>query len=462
MNTRTRTQAQSQGAPPPSPEVAAQQVLQTQQARGGRPGPGGPGGGDGGDGGDGGGADPRMGQQPMQGGQPFALTPAMVNNNPLDFTQVQAIKLFYKATQALEIVYDLSTDKLKLFLESFKQRAIESNWWNTLNIEVEGTRYNLVDHYGMLTYDNVYRKALMYYGTQTRDAQNSVQIFTCLTNSLTQEAKARVFVESQRYTLHQTSDGLLFLKIIIQLSHIDTNATITMIRTRLSNLDVKMAELQDDIVQFNEFVKAQVIHLGARGERTTDLLVNLFKGYKAVADPKFVQYIETKEDSYNEGQDIDPQALMELAQAKYKTMLERGDWKNPTEAEKKIVALTAQLEQLQKEKKNNLKKYKKEEKKSKNDKVTNKGKDTKVKWWLIEPKTGEPKIMKKNNKDYHWCPNHEEKGKWVRHHPKDCKLQKGGEAHEAKNPKGTEPKLVASNIQEVDSKMSSTDGQVRA
>ena len=450
MNTRTRTQAQAQAfPPPPSPVVAAQQAQQQNQGTGG----GGGGGGGGPGGGDDGGDNPNVGipipQAPVPG--PFALTPAMVDNNPLDFTQVQAIKLFYKASQALEIVYDLSTDRLKLFLESFRQRAIESNWWQTLQVNRDGMNYNLVDHYGVLTYEEVRQRVQMYQGTNTRNAQNAIQIFTCLSNSLTPDAKSRVFVEADKYNVNNSPDGLLFLKVIIQLSHIDTNATITMIRTRLSSLDVKMATLQDNIVEFNEYVKAQVIGLSARGEHTNDLLVNLFKGYKTVADPKFVQYIEGKEDNYNEGQDIQPQALMELAQAKYKTMLERGDWKTPTESEKKIVALTAQLQKLQKEKKS----WAKKENKNKNDKKEKgkKGDDktNKVKWWLQEPKSGEPKTMTKNKKEYHWCPNHEENGKWVRHKPSDCNAKKDNKPKESAPEKKESNKLVPTNIREVDS-----------
>ena len=52
-----------------------------------------------------------------------------------------------------------------------------------------------------------------------------------------------------------------------------------------------------------------------RGERTNDLLVNLFKGYKAAAHLRFVQYIESKEDDYNEGKEMTEESLMELAEA---------------------------------------------------------------------------------------------------------------------------------------------------
>jgi hypothetical protein len=74
--------------------------------------------------------------------------------------------------------------------------------------------------------------------------------------------------------------GALLLKIIIRKAHVDTRATVSFIRTALSSLDTKMMALDSDISKFNAYVKTQVIALEARGETTTDLLVNVFKGYE--------------------------------------------------------------------------------------------------------------------------------------------------------------------------------------
>ena len=89
-----------------------------------------------------------------------------------------------------------------------------------------------------------------------------------------------------------------------------------------------MSNLQDNITEFNEFVKTQRAALIARGETTQDLLVNLFKGYKSAADTKFVTYIEGKEDEYNEGKDISADSLMELAESKYRTLVKKTFGKN--------------------------------------------------------------------------------------------------------------------------------------
>ena len=48
----------------------------------------------------------------------------------------------------------------------------------------------------------------------------------------------------------------------------------------LTNLDWYMEALeQNDIMRFNEYIKAQIKLLAAAGETTSDLLMNLFKAY---------------------------------------------------------------------------------------------------------------------------------------------------------------------------------------
>lgn len=68
----------------------------------------------------------------------------------------------------------------------------------------------------------------------------------------------------------------------------------TTIKTKLANLDGYIQDNGSNIEVFNTYVRAQRNKLNARGEQTTDLLVHLFKGYRAVSDRNFVSYIERK------------------------------------------------------------------------------------------------------------------------------------------------------------------------
>ena len=77
-----------------------------------------------------------------------------------------------------------------------------------------------------------------------------------------------------------------------------------------------------DIELFNDYVIGQVGKLHARGEQTQDLLVNLFKGYKACKDAEFVDYIKKKEDFNEKRGQVKYQQLMDWALNKFKTRKE--------------------------------------------------------------------------------------------------------------------------------------------
>ena len=112
---------------------------------------------------------------------------------------------------------------------------------------------------------------MTYVGTATRHAQNATMMFACLRDALTESAQKRVALESHKYKVSDMADGLLYFKVIMGIAHLDTRATVTVIRTHLLSLNMKISELQDNKIELNEFVKAQQAGLEARGKRTDDL-----------------------------------------------------------------------------------------------------------------------------------------------------------------------------------------------
>ena len=79
---------------------------------------------------------------------------------------------------------------------------------------------------------------------------------------------------------------------------------------------------------------------------TNNLLMNLFIGYKAASDKKFVEYIKHKEEAYKDGEDMTPTMLMHLTSNKYKIRKDRQVSKAPTEVDERIIALEAKLKQV--------------------------------------------------------------------------------------------------------------------
>ena len=207
---------------------------------------------------------------------------------------------------------------------------------------------DLIESYGEISYEEVRAHALTYMHEDSREAQDSFMMYHCLMNSLTDAAQKQVRTRGNvhPFMFGGKGSGPVLLKVIIMVSHVDTRATITSVRTKLSSLDHAMREHDSDIELFNDYVIGLVSKLSARGQQTQDLLVNLFKGYKACKDAEFVDYIKKKEDYYEEGGQVEYQQLMDWALNKFKTRKESEQWCIKTTEEETIIALQAQVKTL--------------------------------------------------------------------------------------------------------------------
>ena len=183
-------------------------------------------------------------------------------------------------------------------MKALKDRAMTCGWSNPNGILMippdinfpNITRSLLVD-YGTLTYESVRDKEISYIDADTRATQDTSMLYRCIMNSLSDDGIAKLNVDEEMYTLgtFQRRSGVCLLKIHIRESYLDSNATSSMIRFRLSELDDYLDEIDNDIIKFNKYVKVLAHNLHARGETTNDLLANLFKAYAACSDQTFVR-----------------------------------------------------------------------------------------------------------------------------------------------------------------------------
>ena len=361
---------------------------------------------------------------------PFALAPAFANPDILNFSEPAAAKLFKSAIEPLSIKFDCSPENLQLFLDQAHDKSIVYEWLNIPSIPVGGdvaATKDLIESYGKIPHEDICNHALTSMHEDAREAQDSFMMYHCLMNLLTDAAQKQVRTRGNvhPFMFGGKGSGPVLLKLIIMVSHVDTRATVTSVRTKLSSLDQAMRDHDSNIELFNDYVISQVSKLHARGEQTQDLLVNLFKGYKACKDAEFVDYIKKKEDLNEEGGQVEYQQLMDWALNKYKTRKEAEQWCQRTTEEETIIALQAQVKTLisnQKKSEANSKSAggKKDQKKS-NRKGKGKGKykpEDKPAWMRNPPKDGEKQSKTVEGKDYHWCPDHE---MWTRHKPSECK-----------------------------------------
>ena len=364
----------------------------------------------------------------------FAFSPAQAVQGLLDYTKSEHSKIYKSAIREVcKEPFECEADGLYQFLKDIQDRADEMGWSDgILNITLEVTDDNepvqekLIDNYGTISLEQVVESELQYINEQGREAQDTFMLYKCLMASLSNSAKKRISLWSEQYRIGDNNlcSGVALLKIIVRESHLDTNATTNQIRTKLSNLDSYIFTVDSDIGNFNQYVKRLVQSLTARNQKTSDLLINLFKGYGAVSDEVFRAWLMRKQDDHEEGEELTPDELMIAAKNKFDTMVEKGTWNAPT-AEEKIVALEAKFNSTMKSlnKKVTFDNSKKQVAKKGADKPSSKKKegDHPKKWKA--PKQGDKKEVEFKGHTWYWC-GKDTGGKcekWRAHKPKECK-----------------------------------------
>ena len=83
--------------------------------------------------------------------------------------------------------------------------------------------------------------------------------------------------------------GELLFKFILQKLVINTRAAATYLGYNITNLDTYMSTVNLDIKNSNQYVKVNVDGLKARGDRTDDLMINLFEAYQVASDGEFLR-----------------------------------------------------------------------------------------------------------------------------------------------------------------------------
>jgi hypothetical protein len=82
--------------------------------------------------------------------------------------------------------------------------------------------------------------------------------------------------------------------------------------------------------------------LASRGETSNGIIDNLFTGFMAYTDKKFVEYMEKCKDSFEEGEDVTYQAIM-LKAERYQDRVMSNKWNTITIEQEQIIDLRAQI-----------------------------------------------------------------------------------------------------------------------
>jgi hypothetical protein len=259
---------------------------------------------------------PLANQPPMA--MAFARTPAQANTGLICLKSSEGTKIHNAAIVPCTTKFDRTAENIHMFLKNVKECGQSFGWDNILNIPDEDSKTrNLIDQYGLITLNSIRAHTATYEAAQDRNAQNATQMYMFLYVSIADETKLNILSDSGDYTIEiddqLVPNGPMFLKTIIRTSIVDTRSTVFHIRENLNSLDTYMATVTYNIELFNQYVKGQTEALSARGETSSDLLINLFSVYGAVPDKKFVEQIERKKDKFDDGEDITFKTLMQVA-----------------------------------------------------------------------------------------------------------------------------------------------------
>ena len=212
----------------------------------------------------------------------YACSLAGVNENVIDYENSDHVKIYQAAIALLEPKFDRMSGGLLRFLERVREHAKESNWKNILLVpDSSGKMHNLLTGYRQLTSAKVRLHAETHVGKGGCEDKNSAQMFTCLSHSLTKEAKERLKSQSASYRVgaEDFANGPCFLQLIIQKCTTDSCSTVANIRNSLCTLLAYMNLVKGEIKKFNKDVCVLCNSLLQHGEQCPDLLINLFSAY---------------------------------------------------------------------------------------------------------------------------------------------------------------------------------------
>ena len=390
-------------------------------------------------------------------------------------------KLWEMATKPLKSEYDGGKSGYTIFKSQARNKIRTCHWTDINSFVVNGQVFTLVDNADLIPINDVHaakeeRERIILTGARDmeQDEGPNNQGFTpqqvadaelqqfqaqmqhdCLVASITGDLELHVAeLQNQDKTYN---DGPTLLKLIQDKARGKAvRQQMKNVRESIKNLSLK--EHKWNITVFNDRLKSLIATLKKNEEQfldkdIADVVVN---NYKLVKHQDFASMITLELNTAEKAdKDVDYEELMEIGNAKFESLVTQGVWGKRTPQEEQILALQAQVRDLQSQhQKQGSKKGQNapDSSSSNNKKKKNKRQPNQYEEWHFENPDNKS-TMKKTVKIkgaeqeviYHWCKNHNEnKGMWVRHKPSECNRKDKGNNKSKDNAKKDKPKLVAS------------------
>ena len=378
----------------------------------------------------------------------FARAPGLNNSHELlDFKEKSDLSLFKSGCKALfegDACFDGTVKSLTVFLTALAKHASDMGWSEETNtqqialfniVPPGGTvtvQINIIKEYARISQAELKTQCARFMTGADKDKranQNNHMMQKCIYDSLTAACKLSLVQYEPEYMWSEQICAPLLLKVLMRLATMDSVATIKALKNSMNTLAEYTVQVNGDVplitARYVE-IRNRLRAAGSAVEGTEDAL---FRALKAVPVIKFVTYIETKEDSHDDGTlTASSDKIIILATQRYNLMKERNEWTLETPKKDAIIAMKAELDSLkgQLALTTKTKTTAEDDGGSDNKKLTNKNRQKKDEAWKkIPPATGEPHTKKIGAKDFHWCIHHMA---WTVHHPDDCRNRPGAPA----------------------------------
>ena len=397
----------------------------------------------------------------------FADTPQSLNSDDLvDYSTKKGESIYKEGSKALEDKaltegFGMTPGQTVVFIEALTRRATAMGW-NTGAMQItshnnaDGQAIDVIKCYGQIDEATLKRSCERFCKAGEADAesrakQNNTMMASCLSQSLTADATARLLIVRHKYTFDGVEYAPLMLKTIMGLATIDSVATTQSLRDNLHALGTFSATVNGDITKIHKEFDSNYQQLLARGANLDDPIGILFDAYRVVPCYNFTSYMKRKKEDYLDGiTSLTHETLMSMATRTADRLILTGEWGAKSPDDEKIMAMAAEIHTLKGQLKTDKKlgdklkeggkKTKKGDSKTKNkkkggDKAKQKADEE---WKKVPPKDGDKKSKEVGKYTYHWCVHHMA---WCMHLPADCRLGKERKEEQKK----TTPAYVANS-----------------
>jgi len=215
----------------------------------------------------------------------------LTSDQPIDYLTTWGLKKWTESIKTLsDTLFDGGPQNLKMFLERLASIVIMASWKTITKVD----RKDLLMQYSTISISDCKNTAQGYLKLDqngelviNKQSQMSTQMLTCIQVSISDECALKVVTNGETYEVEvkngdeseMVQDDPLYLRILILRVTFDSRSTVSYIQRTLSELDDYMTSVENNETTFNEFVRLQLDTLTARGESSSDVMVNLFKGY---------------------------------------------------------------------------------------------------------------------------------------------------------------------------------------